>query len=122
MHQKTMNRRLFISIALCILAAVFGAYAASSIASMTDVSNAAEVGKALQAASLIPTALAILLAFIYKNVAVSLAAGLLSGSLMIVILNQQPILYAVPESIMAIVKTVSDPDNMLVLIVFLELY
>lgn len=111
-----MNRRLFISIALCILAAVFGAYAASSIASMTDVSNAAEVGKALQAASLIPTALAILLAFIYKNVAVSLAAGLLSGSLMIVILNQQPILYAVPESIMAIVKTVSDPDNMLVLI------
>lgn len=116
MHQKTTGSRLFISIALCILAAVFGAYAAYSAAGTVDISDADSVGKGLQAASLIPTALAILLAFIYKNVAVSLAAGLLSGSMMIVILNQKPLLYTVPEAIQTIVETVSDPDNMTVLI------
>lgn len=69
------------------------------------------LGAALKAASMLPTFLAIFLAFMYKNVIISLASGLLLGGLMMNYLYGNNFFNFFKISLDALVETTSDYGN-----------
>ncbi|MBQ3419002.1 MAG: hypothetical protein IJH31_02585 [Erysipelotrichaceae bacterium] len=76
-----------------------------------DPKDILSIGATLKVASLLPTALAIFLAFMYKNVILSLASGMLLGGLMVALINGNGFLGFFTTSLTGILDTVSDVDN-----------
>lgn len=76
-----------------------------------DPKDVLSIGATLKVASLLPTALAIFLAFMYKNVILSLASGMLLGGLMVALINGNGFLGFFTTSLTGILDTVSDVDN-----------
>ena len=80
---KTQDKiKNLIAIIVSILAYGLAIYVVVNKAGSVDINDSTQMGNALKAASLLPTALAVFLAFITKNVILSLGAGMLLGALM----------------------------------------
>ena len=76
-----------------------------------DPEDVETVGATLGVASLLPTILAVFLAFMYKDVLISLSAGMLLGGLMKAGIHGHMFISFIPTSCEGIVDTISDRGN-----------
>ena len=84
-----------------------------------DPNDVIAVGQTLGIVTLLPTALAIFLAFMYKNVLLSLATGMFLGGLMYTGVHGANMLGFFTASCNEVVETISDRDNANILVLCL---
>lgn len=109
-----------ISIAIVLLSICITIIKCNGITSSNiDPTDTVAIGNALGIVSLLPTFLAVFLAFMYKNVLLSLMAGMLLGGLMHVGVNGDNLLGFFTASCSGVVETISDYDNASILVLCL---
>ena len=115
-----MKTRKIIAIVLCVVltASVFCLRAVSG--SFPDTVSQQELGKALGIFSLLPTFLAVALAFLLGDVTVALLIGLFLGELMLLVFTGSGIGHAIaglmPRAVDELIGVASDADNAKVLL------
>lgn len=109
------KKPLLLLLCLCMLAVVMYVFAQAD--TMPALENTAELGRALGILSLVPPLFAVLLAFLSGDVILSLLAGVVTGAAMLTALSGEGILYGTfHRSVMSIVDTASDYENVRVLL------
>lgn len=115
-----MKTRKIAAVMLCVLSVVAIFCFRLMSAPLTGAVTAAELGSALGALSLLPTVLAVALAFLLGDVVVSLLIGLSVGELMLLLVTGEKgaaqLLQIVPSVIDELVGVASDTENTKVLI------
>lgn len=116
LHIKTIISAIVISTIV-----LFGIISAKNISGSVDGEDVVALGQVLGAASLLPTILAIYVAFTYKNVILALLAGNLLGAAMYVCINGNPLLSFFTATCTGMVDTVADRDNASILVLCLAI-
>ena len=115
-----MKTRKIAAAVLCVLSVVTVFCFRLMSDQLTGTVTAADLGRALGALSLLPTVLAVALAFLLGDVVVSLLIGLSVGELMLLLMaGEKPVaqlLQIIPSVIDELVGVASDADNTKVLI------
>ena len=115
-----MKTKRVISIILCIAALTVAVYLGFASGQIPDADSPETLGRYLGVLSLVPTVLAVALAFLTGDVILSLFAGLIIGEMMLAAISyngfSSSIVSVLKNIVSEIAETVSDADNAKVLI------